>query len=588
MIEQINAIENEQVDDIPLLLAVIKQMSIIDIFNEHFEQHGNWEGLAIGYILAVWLAYILSEGDHRKSYLQEWVAERERTLLYSLDIDEINELDFTDDKLAIILNKLSDDETWQKSECAVNKRIIRVYDFGLEVVRIDTTTASSYGQVTEGGLLQFGHSKDHRPDLGQVKIASTTLDPLGMPLVTITVSGEQADDVLYLPAIEETRKSVGGRKGLLYVGDTKMGAYAIRSDLANHEEYYLMPLSKVQVNADVMAKYLDTFDARPEEERVLEDVLAPNEKDSKSVIAKGFTVTEKHSDSRQANGKERIYEWEERRFIVLSPEYAEKQRAQLKAQIKKAEVAIQKLGERRRGYAYPETAVELEASVSTVLAAHGCEAYLAVTITEETVGKQIRAYKQRLARVEKSTVFHLKIEEKRENLEKAYRLLGWRAYATNAPESNLSLSKAVDVYRDTYLHEHGYSRLKGNPLSLTPMYLQKEDQMTGLVRLLSLALRVLTLMEFVVRKQLAEEGDALQGVYAGNRKRKTKTPRTETLLGVFKGIVLTIIHDGEKEWVHLNPLKPTQKRILQLLGLTEDVYTSLVPEFTKVVLKSAN
>jgi len=588
MIEQINAIENEQVDDIPLLLAVIKQMSIIDIFNEHFEQHGNWEGLAIGYILAVWLAYILSEGDHRKSYLQEWVAERERTLLYSLDIDEINELDFTDDKLAIILNKLSDDETWQKSECAVNKRIIRVYDFGLEVVRIDTTTASSYGQVTEGGLLQFGHSKDHRPDLGQVKIASTTLDPLGMPLVTITVSGEQADDVLYLPAIEETRKSVGGRKGLLYVGDTKMGAYAIRSDLAYHEEYYLMPLSKVQVNADVMAKYLDTFDARPEEERVLEDVLAPNEKDSKSVIAKGFTVTEKHSDSRQANGKERIYEWEERRFIVLSPEYAEKQRAQLKAQIKKAEVAIQKLGERRRGYAYPETAVELEASVSTVLAAHGCEAYLAVTITEETVCKQIRAYKQRLARVEKSTVFHLKIEEKRENLEKAYRLLGWRAYATNAPESNLSLSKAVDVYRDTYLHEHGYSRLKGNPLSLTPMYLQKEDQMTGLVRLLSLALRVLTLMEFVVRKQLAEEGDALQGVYAGNRKRKTKTPRTETLLGVFKGIVLTIIHDGEKEWVHLNPLKPTQKRILQLLGLTEDVYTSLVPEFTKVVLKSAN
>ena len=536
----------------------------------------------------MWLAYILSEGDHRKSYLQEWVAERERTLLYCLDIDEINELDFTDDKLAIILNKLSDDETWQKSECAVNKRIIRVYDLGLEVVRIDTTTASSYSQVTEDGLLQFGHSKDYRPDLGQVKIASTTLDPLGMPLVTITVSGEQADDVLYLPAIAETRKSVGNRKGLLYVGDTKMGAYAIRSDLAFHEAYYLMPLSKVQVNADVMAKYLDTFAARPEEERVLEDVLSTNEKGNKSVIAQGFTVTEKHSDSRQANGKERIYEWEERRFVVLSPAYAEKQRAQLKAQIKKAETAIEKLGERRQGYVYPETAAALEASVSTVLATHGCEAYLAVTITEETVCKQIRAYKQRPARVEKSTVFHLKIEEKRENLEKAYRLLGWRAYATNAPASNLSLSKAVDVYRDTYLHEHGYSRLKGKSLSLTPMYLQKEDQMTGLVRLLSLALRVLTLMEFVVRKQLAEEGQVLQGVYAGNRKRKTNTPRTETLLGVFKGIILTIIHDGEKEWVHLNPLKPTQKRILQLLGMTEDVYTSLAPEFTKVVLKSAN
>ena len=75
MEEQISAIENERVDDIPLLLAVIKQIGLIDIFNERLGQHGNWEGVATGYVIAIWLAYILSEGDHRKSYLQEWVAE---------------------------------------------------------------------------------------------------------------------------------------------------------------------------------------------------------------------------------------------------------------------------------------------------------------------------------------------------------------------------------------------------------------------------------------------------------------------------------------------------------------------------------
>lgn len=588
MIGQIDAIENEQVDDIPLLLAVIKQMGLIDIFNEQFKQHGNWEGLAIGHIIAVWLAYILSEGDHRKSYVQEWVAERKHILLYSLDVDEINELDFTDDKLAYILNKFSDDVPWQRSECEVNKRIIRVYDLDLEVIRIDTTTASSYSQVTEGGLIQFGHSKDHRSDLGQVKIASTTLDPLGIPLVTITVSGEQADDVLYIPAVEETRKNLGGKKGVLYVGDTKMGAFTIRSNLARHEEYYLMPLSKVQVNGGKMTQYLDAFDIRPEEGRVMEKVLVTDEKGGKVVIAKGFTVTEKHGDSQQENGEAYAYEWEERRFIVLSPEYAKKQQIQLEKRIKKAKVAIEKLLERRRGYSYPKTVAQLKEKVSLVLSAHGCEAYLSVTITEETVSKQIRAYKERPARVEKRIELQVEIAEKAENLKQAYRLMGWRAYATNAPEDKLSLAKAVDVYRDAYLHEHGYSRLKGKPLSLTPMFLQKEDQITGLIRLLSLALRVLTLIEFVVRKQLAAEGVALQGVYAGNRKRRTKTPRTETLLNVFKGIILTIIHDGDKEWVHLNPLKPTQKRILQLLGMTEEIYTSLVPEFTKVVLKLAN
>ena len=588
MIKQVNAIENEQVDDIPLLLAVIRQMGLIDIFNEQLERHGNWQGLAIGYIIAVWLAYILSEGDHRKSHLQKWVAEREHTLLYSLDIDEINELDFTDDKLSLILKKLSDNETWQKSEQAVNKHMIRVYDLDLEIVRIDTTTASSYAEIKESGLIQFGHSKDHRPDLGQIKIASSTLDPLGVPLVTMPVSGEQADDVLYIPVIVETRKSLNGRKGLLYVGDTKMGALAIRSEFAGQGEYYLMPLSKVQVNSEMTTAYLDAFDARPEAERVLEEMLVTDENGEKTLIAQGFTVTETHRATRYENGKECVYEWEERRFIVLSPEYAKKQQAQLDKQIEKATNALQKLVERRRGYSYPATAIELQENIDAVLTAYGCKSYLEVAITEGLSSKQIRAYKQRPAREEKSIVFDLKIERKTENLQKAYRLLGWRAYATNAPEGKLSLSKAVDVYRDAYVHEHGYSRLKGNPLSLTPMYLQKEDQITRLVRLLSLALRVLTLIEFVVRRQLAEEGETLQGIYAGNRKRKTNTPRTETLLGVFKGVILTIIHDGEKEWVHLNPLKPTQKRILQLLGMTEGIYTALVPQFAKVVLKSAN
>ncbi len=89
-------------------------------------------------------------------------------------------------------------------------------------------------------------------------------------------------------------------------------------------------------------------------------------------------------------------------------------------------------------------------------------------------------YKERPARVEKSTIFHLEIVEKTENLKQAYRLMGWRAYATNASEDKLSLAKAVDVYRDAYLHEHGYSRLKGNPLSLTPMFLQKKTRLRGL------------------------------------------------------------------------------------------------------------
>ena len=91
-------------------------------------------------------------------------------------------------------------------------------------------------------MFQFGHSKDHRPDLAQAKVMLATLDPLGMPLVAQVVSGEKADDPLYIPAIDQVRSGVG-RRGLLYVGDSKLMALATRAHLVVGGDYYLGPLA---------------------------------------------------------------------------------------------------------------------------------------------------------------------------------------------------------------------------------------------------------------------------------------------------------------------------------------------------------
>ncbi len=100
-------------------------------------------------------------------------------------------------------------------------------------------------------------------------------------------------------------------------------------------------------------------------------------------------------------------------------------------------------------------------------------------------------------------------------------MVGWRVYATNEPLAQLALSLAVQAYRSQYLVESDMGRLKGRPLSLTPMYLERDDHATGLIRLLSVGLRVLTLLEFVVRRRLAAARTALAGLYAGNPKRAT-------------------------------------------------------------------
>lgn len=95
-------------------------------------------------------------------------------------------------------------------------------------VRLDSTTASGYWHVTPEGLFQLGHSKDHRPDLPQVKVMLATLSPLGVPVATEVVSGDRADAPLYLPTLQRVRQHLG-RRGLLYVGDCKMAALETRA-----------------------------------------------------------------------------------------------------------------------------------------------------------------------------------------------------------------------------------------------------------------------------------------------------------------------------------------------------------------------
>src|SRR5437764_11358693 len=85
-----------------------------------------------------------------------------------------------------------------------------------------------------------------------------TLDPLGMPLVTEALSGERADDPLYLPAIARVRTCLN-RVGLLDVGDCKMAALATRASIQTAGDYYLCPLSALQVPPEQLAQQLEAL-----------------------------------------------------------------------------------------------------------------------------------------------------------------------------------------------------------------------------------------------------------------------------------------------------------------------------------------
>ena len=151
---------------------------------------------------------------------------------------------------------------------------------------------------------------------------------------------------------------------------------------------------------------------------------------------------------------------------------------------------------------------------------------------------------------------------------------GWRIYLTSAPQEQWSLTEAVLAYRDQYIEENIFRRLKGKMLSITPLYVQRDDHAQGLFHLLSLAARLLALGDYTARQALAEQQEQLSGIYPGNPKRSTPRPTMERMLETFDNINLSIVHLAEQTLCQVTPLTAVQKRILSLLGLPTTLYTN--------------
>jgi len=280
---EIPNIITERVDDIPLLIEQMQRMGLPTLFDNHFPTHGNWTGLSLGWVSTIWLSSMLSRGDHRMVHVEPWVAKRLWTLRVATG-QAVRRVDFTDDRLEIVLRHLRDDTRWAAFESALNQHTVRVYDLSTERVHVDSTSASAYAVVTEGGLFQFGHSKDDRPDLPQVKVMQAVLDPLGMPLATDVVSGERAADPLYVPCIARVQASVG-RHGLLYVGDCKMASRETRARIAAAGDFYLCPLPQVQLDAGEFDAVLEVV---CKGEHTLSSVVREGPKGQPEVIAEGY------------------------------------------------------------------------------------------------------------------------------------------------------------------------------------------------------------------------------------------------------------------------------------------------------------
>ncbi len=542
------------------------------MLDRHLPRHWLQQGLSWGWVTTIWLAHILSQGDHRKLTVRDWVRQAHTTLEHVTG-HSIRETDFTDDRLTIVLRLLSDTTSWQALELELGQTIIRVYDLAHAPVRLDATTISGYHAGGPTSLFQFGESKD-APDLRQVKVMMGALDPLGLPLATDVVSGERADDGLYVPIIERIVTTLA-TVGLLFVGDSKMSAWATRVHLRARQQHYLAPLALVGETPRALRGWVQ---AALSGEQTLTEIRGPEAEEGDAPLALGYEVTRPCT----ALVAGQALAWTERVLVVHSAAYAEMQQRGLDGRLARASAKLRALTPPRgRGKRQVQDEVALTVAAEAILQAHKVKGLLTYTY-ERQVERTLKYVGRGRGGAERPQQV---VERVRDELTAVMReeaaisalseTFGWRAYVTDVVEADLSLEAAVLSYRAEWRIERDYHRLKSAPLSIAPLFVKRDDQVVGMTRLLSIAIRLLTLIEFVVRRGLERADAALVGLHKENPKKATAMPTTERLLQVFNHITLTVLQFPGHVLRHVTPLTSLQEDILTLLGLSPDIYRSL-------------
>jgi len=545
-------ITNEQINDLPLLLGIMEEMGGRRVIDAHIRPHGNWEGISVGTAVSVWLCHLLMERDHRVVSVREWGADRQQTLADLLG-QVLRETDLSDDRLANVLTMLSDPGDQAAMDTALAQDWIAVYALPREVVRLDSTSVSVYhDDRPKESLLHNGHSKDHRPDLAQFKVMLASLDPLGMPLCGRLVPGNAADDGLYVPAYDAAVRTLGTAE-VLIVGDSKMGSLATRAHIVGGGSAYLCSYRPPRATAEITGWIEEALVHQERWQEVREVDERTGEISTLAVIDEG--------ERTQSLGSRT---WTERVLVVRS--------AQMQAGLRrKREAALARLSEQldalclppARGRARYRTRAALEEVVSTLVRRAHLEGVVEGPVEEEVCPKGTRrwivgAYSVSLVAWEALVA-----------------RLGWHIYVTSTTRAQYTAPALVHAYRHQVIQERGFARLKTRNLQIRPVYFHDEQRISGLTWLLTLALRVLTVVEYRLRTVLHQRGETLVGLNPAAPTQATQRPTTERVLHAFHNITRThIIHDGQTVG-HVTPLTPLQEKILSLLRLPADLYARL-------------
>jgi len=276
--------------------------------------------------------------------------------------------------------------------------------------------------------------------------------------------------------------------------------------------------------------------------------------------------------------------WKERVQLLRSPALTQRKQNNLEARLRRAEQAVRAVTPPvGPGKKQCREEPALWAAVSAIL--ERCDVTGLLTVSwqrqEDQATKYVgpgRGSAKRATRTEVRVRYQI-TEVRREvvAIEARRQRLGWRVQVTNSLKKRLSLLASVLSYRSGWSLERDFHLLKDNPLGIRPLFVKSDAQIGGLVRLMTLALRMLSVVEMQGRHGVAATGHKAKGYYSGQPGRQTDSPSGQRILETVTRQQLTLYGTKTRtgtKW-ELATLPEIVRQLLGFLGLGETLYTKL-------------
>lgn len=478
--------------------------------------------------------------------LPEWVVEHGIDHLLGIQAEWLD-----DDRLGAMLEGLADHqvEIWS----AMIGKAVQDFQIELEWLHSDTTSVYFEGAYEDeqgepkceenGPVLVKGYNKDGRPQNVQFVLSLVTSKRL--PVWYRPWDGNQSDDGVYLADMSALRKLGWVPANVVLIGDRKLCNQDTLLAFCRTDQLFLAAHPWTDT---AKAVWLRTWGELQAGKRVWSaaEYVSRNE---------AHKPAEKRTHYRVCEVEQTLFDEQERRSYRLrwvfswSSRKAEQDANKRHKALEAGEQALQRIAKLLGKYDYVRRAV-IQSRIDQALNKAKAKSYFQYTL----IGS------------EEDQAWELRWERQTKVLTQAERFDGVMLLCANVPAERLSAGDIMIKYKTQITVEQTIDFIK-SPVQIRPMWLHSPRRLAGLTLLIMIAVLVAGLLEYQVRRHIAQTGELVRGLMPENR--DNPYPTAKKLLRVFRSYALVFVrHSDRLEEVHYPKLRPVQQQIWNIMQLS--------------------